>query len=415
MKRILLISIMLMLLCLGFAVCAQAEGDGRIKAKIDRIETYGTTLHVIGWVYDANNTSATVTIHVDFQVVRTANLAKGALNSTCPVAGNHYFDFTYNWTTDGVRVCINALYTDNTGNASIYDNVSVFPYVYSIAFNANGGSGAPATEIKHAGIGVKIPSTKPTKAGHTFKGWSTSSTGSAAYQPGGFYNTDGDKTLYAVWEKNTYTVTYNVNGGEGSIDSQSGLYGDAVTLNSSVPVYEGYDFKGWATSADGAAAYQPGQSVTLTANLNLYAVWEKKTYPVTYDANGGEGAPEDQIKVYGDALTLSETAPTREEYVFLGWARSVSATQAEFQPGDSYEENAGLALFAVWNEARLPGDVNGDKTVNNQDVSLLLRYLANIPVTIEARNADVNGDSVINGKDALRLMKYVAGQDVVLE
>ena len=60
-------------------------------------------------------------------------------------------------------------------------------------------------------------------------------------------------------------------------------------------------------------------------------------------------------------------------------------------------------------------DVNGDKVVNNQDVSLLLRYLANIPVTIEIRNADVTGDNVINGKDALRLMKYVSGQSVTLE
>lgn len=76
-----------------------------------------------------------------------------------------------------------------------------------------------------------------------------------------------------------------------------------------------------------------------------------KTYAVTYNANGGSGAPSSQTKTYGVALTLSSTVPVRSGYNFLGWATSSSATTATYQPGDSYTTNAALALFAVWESA----------------------------------------------------------------
>lgn len=83
------------------------------------------------------------------------------------------------------------------------------------------------------------------------------------------------------------------------------------------------------------------------------------TYTVSYNANGGTGAPSNQTKTYGTALTLSSTVPTRESvvdgatikhYVFKGWATSATATSATYAAGGSYTTNAAATLYAVWEE-----------------------------------------------------------------
>lgn len=76
----------------------------------------------------------------------------------------------------------------------------------------------------------------------------------------------------------------------------------------------------------------------------------KSSYAVTFNANGGNGAPAAQTKWYGETLTISATKPTRSGYIFKGWATSASATTATYQPGASYTTNAPLALYAVWQQ-----------------------------------------------------------------
>ncbi len=156
----------------------------------------------------------------------------------------------------------------------------------------------------------------------------------------------------------TYTVTYNANGGSGAPSSQTKNHGTNLTLSSSAPTRTGYDFIGWATSSTATTAkYQPGAMYTTNANLTLYAVWSKKTYTVTYNANGGSGAPLSQIKTYGTNLTLSSSAPTRTGFDFIGWSTSAAATTAQYQPGDTYTSNADLTLYAVWRIAYY-GEIN---------------------------------------------------------
>lgn len=77
---------------------------------------------------------------------------------------------------------------------------------------------------------------------------------------------------------------------------------------------------------------------------------QKATFTVTYDANGGTGAPAAQTKIEGEALKLSDKKPVREGYEFLGWATSRSATTAQYQPGDSYTKDANVTLYAVWKQ-----------------------------------------------------------------
>lgn len=65
----------------------------------------------------------------------------------------------------------------------------------------------------------------------------------------------------------------------------------------------------------------------------FFVGWKANTYTITYDANGGDGAPEAQTKTHGTALTLSTMKPTRSGYTFQGWAESKTATAAQYQPG----------------------------------------------------------------------------------
>lgn len=71
-------------------------------------------------------------------------------------------------------------------------------------------------------------------------------------------------------------------------------------------------------------------------------------YAVTYDANDGSGAPDGQVKYYKNDLTLSSQLPVREGYEFVGWATTLDANTAEYQPGDIYSTDAALSLYAVW-------------------------------------------------------------------
>ena len=73
------------------------------------------------------------------------------------------------------------------------------------------------------------------------------------------------------------------------------------------------------------------------------------SYSVTYNANGGSGAPSAQKKYYGQTLTLSSTKPTRTGYSFYHWNTNTSNNGTTYNSGASYTSNAALSLYAIWN------------------------------------------------------------------
>ena len=145
---------------------------------------------------------------------------------------------------------------------------------WTIAYNANGGSGAPGSQTKWRDENLTLSSTKPTRTGYSFQGWATSSGGSVAYQPGASYTSNSGVTLYAVWKANTWTVRFDANGGSGAPAAQTKTYGIDLTLSTTKPTRALYNFLGWATTANGAVAYAPGAKYTANADITLYAVWE---------------------------------------------------------------------------------------------------------------------------------------------
>ena len=72
------------------------------------------------------------------------------------------------------------------------------------------------------------------------------------------------------------------------------------------------------------------------------------SYTISYNANGGLGAPSSQTKYFGRNIVLSTAVPTRSGYKFIGWSTSATATTVNYNPGDSYTANATVTLYAVW-------------------------------------------------------------------
>lgn len=144
----------------------------------------------------------------------------------------------------------------------------------------------------------------------------------------------------------TYTISYNANGGSGTVSSQTKTYGTALTLRSNSYTRSGYSFYHWNTKSDNSGTtYSAGASYTANAAATLYAIWNPI---ISYNANGGSGAPSSQTKTYGTALKLSSTKPTRTNYVFKNWNTKSDGTGTSYNPGASYTSNATATLYAQW-------------------------------------------------------------------
>lgn len=213
-------------------------------------------------------------------VTKTISAFNGSKRSN----GSASFTGTYSISGNGaatktITVTFKNYNTDNGDSASknVSFNVNVPAWTsYAITYNANGGSGAPGNQTKWKDQTLTLSSTKPTRTGYTFLGWSTSSSAtSATYSAGGNYTANSAATLYAVWKANTYTVKYDANGGSGAPASQTKTYGQTLTLSSTKPGRTNYNFLGWSTSASSTSVtYAAGASYTANAAVTLYAVWQ---------------------------------------------------------------------------------------------------------------------------------------------
>lgn len=159
----------------------------------------------------------------------------------------------------------------------------------------------------------------PTRTGYTFKFWSREGqNGDVTGQ-----TVNGWTNLYAVWEKNTYTVTYTdgVNGEAFADQAYTAKYEDATPAFEGTPTRAGYKFLGW----------EPTVAETVTENATYVAQWEK-LYTVTYTDGAKGKAFEDQV--FTDLESGTKTpefngTPTRKGYKFAGWEPVVSETVTE--------------------------------------------------------------------------------------
>lgn len=222
------------------------------------------------------------------------------------------------------------------------------------------------------GVPGSITEQELTRNGYSFAGWSLSEDAAQVdYLPGqevlSLASEDGAEIkLYAVWAANSYTIVYdgNASGVSGVPQPQADIAFDKeVALASGVPTRSGYHFLGWSlTSGSIAAAYKPGDKVKgLVADegreVILYAVWAANSYTIKFDANGGSDAPANIQAQYDATVYIPRSTPSRYGYNFLGWARSKTATRAEYSAGASVSRltaSSGgvVTLYAVWEADR---------------------------------------------------------------
>ena len=100
-----------------------------------------------------------------------------------------------------------------------------------------------------------------------------------------------------------------------------------------------------------------GTTTTNSVNISIGAL---PTYTISYNANGGSGAPSSQTKAHGTALTLSSTTPTRSGWTFMGWGTSADDTTADYAAGGTYSTDAPATLYAIWKkDITMSFNVNG--------------------------------------------------------
>ena len=226
---------------------------------------------------------------------------------------------------------------------------------YTITYNGNGStSGSTSPTYYRYNSWPTIASNGFNRTGYTFAGWSTSSTGSSVdYRPGNSYTQNGYPTLYAVWTRITYTITYNSNGGSGTMSSTTKYYGTSVTLRANTFTRTGYHFAGWALSSTGSVVYDDQDTYSTNASDTLYAKWTANTYYVNFNSNGGSGTMTRQTFTYGTYQNLKSNTFTRTGYTFTGWNRNSAGTSTSYSNGQSVRNltstNGGsVTLYAQW-------------------------------------------------------------------
>ena len=200
------------------------------------------------------------------------------------------------------------------------------------------------------------------------------------------------KCMYCEYQENVTEhqgkLTYNANGGEGTIDSATGAAGESVSVAENGFTLNNYTFTGWNTKADGSGtAYSAGASFTLTDKETvLYAQWSKNApaqVNVSYDANGGVGTMESVTGDVGSEIVIQQSGFTRSEYTFTGWNTQADGKGTAYKPGDSFTlTDIDTVLYAQWSK--------------NAPAQVKVSYNANGGVgTMESVTGDVGSKIVI--------------------
>ena len=250
----------------------------------------------------------------------------------------------------------NAFGDDGLDAAFVSDVVwTPTPTTYTITYKPGAnGTGTQQMATKTKDLALTLKDAIFTRTGYTQTGWATSDGGSKAYNLSGSYTANAAATLYPFWTANTYTITFNANGGTGSMSNLPMTYDVAKNLTANGFTNSGNTFAGWATSAGGSVVYQDGDSVknltsTQGATVTLYAKWTAiPIYTITYKPGAnGTGSQQTATKTKDLALTLKDAIFTRTGYTQTGWATSDGGSKA-YNLSGSYTANAAATLYPFW-------------------------------------------------------------------
>ena len=210
--------------------------------------------------------------------------------------------------------------------------------------------------------GTPKPPVQPVKKGYTqtFEGWAATERQASGTAEGDLPQVTADVTYYAAFTitPNSYTVSFDSNGGEGSMAGQSFTYDAAQALNPNAFTKEHYHFLGWALSADGKVKYKDKAIVKNLAekdSIKLYAVWEIDTYTVTW-CSGDSVLDTDTVAYNVQPLYSGDEDAIPTPLVgaaFAGWSTKPGQTQGTPDKPTNLlppvtEDTVYYAAFAGW-------------------------------------------------------------------
>ena len=292
-------------------------------------------------------------------------------------------------TTGGTQISAS---TTVTGNVTYYAQWTATSRSYTATFNGNGG-GTPNPSTITKTYGSEL-GTLPTcsRTGYTFLGWYTASSGGTKISS--TTKITSTVTYYAQWSINSYTLTYNVNGGNAvSPASKSVQYGSAYgtlpTPTKSSNAEYTYAFAGWFTAASGGT--QVTANTTMGAgNTTIYAHWTatRRSYTATFNGNGG-GTPNPSTitKTYGSELGTLPTC-SRTGYTFLGW---YTASSGGTKISSTTKITSTVTYYAQWsiNSYTLTYNVNGGNAVSPASKSVQYgSAYGTLPTPTKSSNAE---------------------------
>ena len=207
----------------------------------------------------------------------------------------------------------------------------------TVSFDSNGGSSVAAQSATYNTTASKPAD--PSMTGCTFAGWFTDKDCTTAYDFSS--KVTGDITLYAKWNINSYTVSFDSNGGS-SVAAQSATYNTTASKPAD-PSMTGCTFAGWFTDKDCTTAYDFNSKVT--GDITLYAKWNINSCTVSFDSNGGSSVAAQSVNYNTSASKPAD--PSRKGYTFAGWFTGKDCKTA-------YDFNSNvtgdITLYAKWNK-----------------------------------------------------------------
>ncbi len=288
------------------------------------------------------------------------------------------FPGTYTLVTGGNSITYTTLPTlilpnGWTGNVAISGNslqlnvTSITGIQVALTYDANGASAGsvPVDSNSPYGSGTTVTVLGNTgglvKTGYSFTGWNTVANGSGtAYAPATQFTINANTTLYAQWAPNSYSVTFNANGGSTPTPTSKSVIYDSTYGTLATTTRTGYTFNGWFTASSGGTLVTSATAVAITANQTLFAQWTVNTYTVTFDANGG-GTPSPTSKSVTYGATYGALATiTRAGYTFNGWFTAITGG-TEVTAATTVAITAAQTLYAQWtaNTYTVNFDANG--------------------------------------------------------
>ncbi|MCL2688841.1 MAG: InlB B-repeat-containing protein [Chitinispirillia bacterium] len=329
------------------SVTCPAELTRRYREAVGGGGTQPTT-HTITYNVNGGTGTAPATQTVNAGVSVTLASGSGLTRSGFTFGG---------WNTSangsGTNYAAGASFTP-TANVTLFARWTANATNHTITFNVNGGNALnPSTATTQAnGTLASLPT--PTRSGHTFNGWFTAATGGTAITASTVFNNSA--TIFAQWTATptTFTVTFNVNGGNALNPSTAATGTNGRLTSLPTPTRSGHTFNGWFTAATGGT--EVTTNTVFTANTTIFARWTAAAFTITYNINGGTGTtPAVQTVNSGSSVTLaSNSGFTRSGFTFNGWNTNAQGTGTNFNAGASFTPTVSITLYARWVPATTP-------------------------------------------------------------